>query len=358
MESFSEDTLFNITSYLTSHEILNLALTCRHFGGKPGGASINNTSKKKRKTKRRKKNNTTNNNEKTSTERQWSLMEEMAKRRVEKTKRDTNWQGKWCGTDAYKLTRRAGSESWIRVDNCIQKMSSELVFHRLIGSGGAGVGYVRKNPSHIEMKSAREVIPNEGMRPNSNPEYYPTMVNSIAVCQDVMTEGRHYAKFTILQDGWIGPGIMYSIKNCHDAALVKGLPLYEAGGWSHALRSYVQLCDRQEWGNFPPDSYRPCQFLGEDYPRGILFQPKGTVIGIVLDLDEDRIQMYISDVIKYQFSGGLLGGQYSWATLISRTNDDRGAVKVERGIPPPPPLAEYDTNWMGEVIRPDRPRVL
>ena len=68
--------------------------------------------------------------------------------------------------------------------------------------------------------------------------------------------------------------------------------------------------------------------------------------------------MFVDGVIHAEFFSGHSGGQYSWATLISRTNDDRGAVKVERGIPPPPPLAEYDTNWMGEVIRPDRPRVL
>ena len=88
---------------------------------------------------RRKKNKTTN-NEKTSTERQWSLMEEMAKRRVENAKKNTNWQEKWKGTDVYKLTSRTGNESWIRVDNCIQKMSSELVFSRFIGNS---FGYVK-----------------------------------------------------------------------------------------------------------------------------------------------------------------------------------------------------------------------
>lgn len=91
MESFSEDTLFNITSYLTSRDMVNLALTCKHFGGEPGGVAT--VSSKKRKAK----NNT--GNAESSSERQWSLMEEMAKRRVEATKKDTNWQEKWKGTD-------------------------------------------------------------------------------------------------------------------------------------------------------------------------------------------------------------------------------------------------------------------
>jgi len=94
MESFTEDTLFNITSYLTSHEILNLGLTCKYFGGKPGGVAATDvsTKKRKRKTKRRKNNNnsTTAEPSEEKGERQWSLMEEMAKSRVDETKRDTD----------------------------------------------------------------------------------------------------------------------------------------------------------------------------------------------------------------------------------------------------------------------------
>ena len=81
MESFTEDTLFTITSYLTSHDIVNFALTCKYFGGKPGGYTA-----KKKKTKRRKKNKTIINDDQSSKDRQWSLMEEMAKRRVENKK--------------------------------------------------------------------------------------------------------------------------------------------------------------------------------------------------------------------------------------------------------------------------------
>ena len=272
-------------------------------------------------------------------------MEEMAKRRVDDTKKNINWQEKWNGTDVYKLTCRTGSESWIKVDNFIQKMSSELVFHRLIGSDGAGVGYVRRNPSHIEMKTA-EVIPDESMM--------GPMVNSIAVCQDIMTKGRHYAEFTVLQEGWIAPGIMYSITNCHDATLVKDISLYQDGGWSGTLQSYSQLCERQEW-NEDRYPYRSHEFFREDYlnwtpaqqiaPEGILFQPRGTVFGLLLDFDEDMLLMYVDGVIHAEFSGGHSGGQYSWATLISRTNDDRGSVKVERGIPPPPVRRDGRRPW-------------
>lgn len=339
MESFSEDTLFAITSYLTSVDILNVALTCRHFGGKPGGVSAGVSSKK-----RKAKNNTAN--VESSSGRQWTLMEEMAKRRIDETKKDIDWQEKWEGTDVYKLTRRKGSESWIRVDNCIQKMSSALVFHRLIGSGGAGVGYIRKNPSHIEMKSTREVIPDERF---SHPDDFPTMVNSIAVCQDVMTEGRHYAEFTVLQEGWITPGIMQPIRSCYDATFVKRIPLCEAGGWLNILRSYSHVSYSHRW-NDVSTSHR---FFGEDSddtPFTIVFQPKGTVIGLLLDLDTDMLQMYVNGEMRYQFEDGYSGGQYSWATLISRTNDDRGAVKVERGTPPPL-VVYYETNGEGEVVR-------
>jgi len=240
MESFSEDTLFNITSYLTSHDILNLALTCKHFGGKPKGVAATDVSKeKKRKTKRRKKNNTTNNDEKTSAERQWSLMEEMAKRRVDATKKNTDWQEKWKGTDVYKLTRRTGNESWIRVDNCIQKMSSELVFSRFIGNSFV---YVKKNPSHIQMRRATSDMP---------------MGNSIAVCQNVMTEGRHYVEYTVTREGAFSPGVIYPIQSCQEAELFKSIPSYEAENnfspaswgrlWADVMERHTRVCNNQGW---------------------------------------------------------------------------------------------------------------
>ena len=52
--------------------------------------------------------------------------------------------------------------------------------------------------------------------------------------------------------------------------------------------------------------------------------------------------MFVDGVIHAEFFSGHSGGQYSWATLISRTNDDRGAVKVERGVPPPLPPVGSD----------------
>ena len=272
MESFSEDTLYNITSYLTSHDIVNLALTCKHFGGKPAGVSADVSSKK-----RKVKTNTAN--VESSSERQWSLMEEMAKRRVDDTMKGVDWQEKWRGTDVYKqLTTRESKDSWIRVDKCIRQMSSKLVFHRLFGSGGAGVGYMGKNPSCIGMKFG-EVLPNEIHTGEVD------MTNSIAVCQDIMTEGRHYAEFTILQEGYVAPGIMHPIKNCHDALLVKGIPLQEGEGWPDVLQTYEKCCEWQKWNVGSGNRLYPTNRLHQfhDAPRGIRLQSKGTVIGLLLE---------------------------------------------------------------------------
>ena len=315
MESFSEDTLFNITSYLTSHEILNLALTCKHFGGKPGGVDV---SSKKRKTKRRKNNNKAN--IESSMGRQWSLMEEMARRRVEDIKKDTNWQEKWKGTDVYKLTSRTGNESWLKIDNCLQKMNSELVFSQFIGNS---FGYVKKNPSHIQMKRYTD---------DTAP-----VTNSIAICQDIMTEGRHYVEYTVTRDGPFSPGIIYPIQNCHEAELVKGIPwdttLNPCTTWTGIMSRYTSVCNSQEWNascskfSFHFDTDGPYD------PYKIYPQQKGTV-GVLLDFNKDTMQLFYNGRCLVTHCGRYSGGQYSWGVLLDNSLSYRGAVKIERKPPP------------------------
>jgi len=277
MESFTEDTLYTITSYLSSKEILNLALTCKYFGGKPGGI----TTAGKKKTKRRKKNKTTtnNNDDQSSKDRQWSLMEEMAKRRVEKTKRDTNWQEKWQGTDVYKLTSRTGNESWIRVDNRIQKMSSELVFSRFKDR----VTYVKRDPSHIQMKRSNE---------------FSATHFASAMCQNIMKEGRHYALFTVTKRGRIRVGI-YDVQT------------------------------EKSWGY---------GYYGESNALILsAIRPEGTVIGLLLDFQDDTLQIYVDGEIKHQYNNQFVGRQFSWeVSIVYRGAWDlgKGAVKIERGILP------------------------
>ena len=140
---------------------------------------------------------------------------------------------------------------------------------------------------------------------------------------------------------------MHPIKNCHDALLVKHIPL--DGEWPNVLQTYEKCCEWQKWNVGSGDRLYPTnrlhQFIDDDAPRGIRLQSKGTVIGLLLDFDENMLMIYVDGVIQVEYSGGLSGGQYSWATLISRTNDDRGAVKVERGIPPPPVRRGTDGMW-------------
>jgi len=251
MESFTEDTLFTITSYLTSHDIVNFALTCKYLGGKPGGV---NTDNNKKKTKRRKKNNTAN--AESSKERQWSLMEEMAKRRVEDIKKDTNWQEKWRGTDVYKLTSRTGNESWIRVDNCIQKMISELVFSRL----DDGLTYVKRDPSHLQMKRNNE---------------FSSSREGSAMCQDVMKEGIHYALLTVTKRGCIRAGI-YDVQT--EKSWGRG-NIASTNGEGNAL-----ICSA--------------------------IRPVGTVIGLLLDFEEDKLQIYVDGEIKHQYENQFVGRHF------------------------------------------------
>ena len=58
------------------------------------------------------------------------------------------------------------------------------------------------------------------------------------------------------------------------------------------------------------------------------------LIGLLLDLDRGIIKCYENGREKETVDEGI-AGHYCWMAMISRTDNDRGAVKVERKPVPP-----------------------
>ena len=115
------------------------------------------------------------------------MLEEGAMKVVEVLKnRDDAW-----GNAGILQRKRGGREPWLSVYGRACTFRSKLVFHHFIGrrighKGGDPKGTL--NPTEVVAKVERSGGPSwQGV--------------SVAVCQDVMKEGKHYAEFTITQ-GW------------------------------------------------------------------------------------------------------------------------------------------------------------
>jgi len=203
------------------------------------------------------------------------------------------------------LVREEG-ESWISVDYRLHLlMGTSLVFHRFIGNG---IAYVqRKNLSHVEIHE----------RAVSSGDY--PLGTSVAVCQKVMSSGRHYAEFTVTREGFIKVGIMRPIQDW-DTQQFKTMNLANN-------QDFMEFCMQQNcvgyegghhcwFSNTLPDSYGRRNFLRT-----------GDEMGLVLDIDDGTVSVYKNGRAIHASNGGFQG-HYCWAVSIIN-GVYRGAVKVE-----------------------------
>lgn len=63
------------------------------------------------------------------------------------------------------------------------------------------------------------------------------------------------------------------------------------------------------------------------------FLQENDVIGLLLDLDRGIIKCYENGRYKETVDEGV-AGHYCWMTMISRTDNDRGAVIERKPVPP------------------------
>ena len=206
-------------------------------------------------------------------------------------------------------------------------LRTTLVFHRFIGRG---ITYVKRNLAHVQAKASSEAI-------WSSPFFrHHQAYHSIAICQEVMTEGKHYAEFTVTQRGYIMPGIMRPIQGLPDAA-VNSIRLNGGGiqtnyhsalpNWGMIIGDYQRICmEQSERPGFEGSTH--IEYYSSHSHIRVGFLEKNDVIGLLLDLDRGVLKFYENGTYKGMADLGI-SGHYCWMAMICRTGNDRGAVKVE-----------------------------
>ena len=157
METFTDDTIVALASFLQPHDILSLALTCKRFGSKDGS-----TDKKQ----------SADREESTREVRQMieiSLMEVAAR---------TVLHAKWTEDEKNALPRR-GDVSWIGIyQEFLQVFRLPLQFDKLVGEG----------ISYVDSNDKTKVCTNGYLEDSS------------AICSNIMRAGKHSVSFQINDD--------------------------------------------------------------------------------------------------------------------------------------------------------------
>ena len=312
METFTDDTVVALASFLSPCDMLNLALTCKKFGDKNG------TDNKKRSAARE---------ESTREVRQRtesiSLMEVSAR---------TVLHAKWTSEERNALPRR-GDESWIGLyQEYLMIFRLPLQFDKLIGEC-----------NYVDSTDKTKVCSNRENR----------LKSSTAICNNIMRAGKHCVSFDFTNDGdrrsyGITCGIMRpttkditSLERCYPADDLS----------SFSLKDYATL-----YGDDNVDCCLMNTFLGSGFIRkrwkrwtnvelaamdGEQLEQAGRQnrtqryqwegmewireasykIGLVLDLDEGTLDVYKNDRRLGTLMSGLVG-EYCWAITPTCTFSD------------------------------------
>jgi len=134
---------------------------------------------------------------------------------------------------------------------------------------------------------------------------------SVAICQEVMKEGKHYAEFTITKPGAIYMGILRPI---HD--------------WPKKKIRHVEYrsyCKAQSGPGYNVGNWD--QYYYYDERVGL---QRGDVFGMLLDLDRGTMTVYKNDErLGIKMKG--LGGYYCWAVTMNNYGSNRASVRIGKG---------------------------
>ncbi|KAL7524385.1 hypothetical protein ACHAXR_001777 [Thalassiosira sp. AJA248-18] len=211
-------------------------------------------------------------------------MEEASRRRISGAKNDL--ENPWRSSDLITIR---GEESWMAVDHRLHLLQSSLAFSRIIGSA---ISYVNDDITHVQAKRS-------------------TVASTVAICQEIMKSGRHYAEFTVTQHGVITIGIIRPIHDWPNRKLnLKEYKTYCSelngqGGYSGHVHQF-------NWNN---DG-----FLND-----------GDVIGMILDLDEGTLTVYKNGIrLGVMIRSRGLAGHYCWAVTMKCYGSNRPSVRIKK----------------------------
>ena len=307
METFTDDTVVALASFLSPHDMLSMALSCRRFGAK------NVTDNKKRSAAREE-----DMREVRQRTDSISLMEVAAR---------TILYNKWTEDEKKALPRR-GDESWIGLyQEFLKLFHYPLQFDKLAG----------QCIEYVEGSNKTTVATEDVMM------YHHTAIN-----QNVMRSGKHSVSFHV-NDPMGGGGILIGIMRPTTKDITRLERCYPAGDdlSSFSLKDYgslyndnVDCCllstyygngitrkrwkeweesellamdNGQRWQAARQNKCTTFGWKGQEQIRASSFK-----VGLILDLDEGTLDVYTNDRHLGTMKSGLVG-EYCWTiTLISK----------------------------------------
>ena len=250
----NNDIILRITPYLNSRELLNLALTCKRFGGIKDDTKQNSSD-------------TDNDSHYT-----WSLMEEAARQIINRKEEERN------------ALPRYDEETWLALYKELELLRAPLTFDQLIGGDEQSFYYVEGDKSCLR----------------SEGNMWKT-----AISNNIMRSGKHYVTFRKTGRGGLCVGVIRPMrgldetrfrgKPCHPL-YAKNFPTLRAQKntrWgtksSKHCCLYKSFNGRCDWTNW-------CFMADGDNNiwTGHELLPVGECdVGMLLDLDEGTLSVYV-----------------------------------------------------------------
>ena len=320
METFTDDTVVALASFLSPHDMLSLSLTCKRFGSKHG---MN--------TKR------SMDEEETGEELSISLMEVAAHAVL---------QTKWTDEEKKALPRR-GDESWIGLyQEFLSIFRLPLQFDKLVG----------ECVDYEDMNKAAVVFANS----LSGSSYIDPIIYGTAICQNIMRSGKHCVSFQAncrTRSYEVEIGIMRPTTNDITVVLNCGPVWKDLSRFS--LKGYEMLYGdnnvdccllgtytgygliRERWKQWrdselaamdgeqraEAELQNRCQRFNWEGQESI--QETSFKIGMVLDLDKGTLDVYKNDRRLGTMMSGLVG-EYCWVVSFGATSKAEASVSIGR----------------------------
>jgi len=317
----NNDIILRITPYLNSHELLNLALTCKRFGGTNEDTKQQNSSD--------------DNNESHYT---WSLMEEAARQIIYNAK-----------VEERNALPRYDGETWLALYKELELLRAPLTFDQLIGGDEKCFYYVDGDKSCLR----------------SEGNMWKT-----AISNNIMRSGKNYVTFRKTGRGGLCVGVIRPMRGLKETKFrgkafsplhLKNWPALRSQGSSRwGIKTSIHCClyksfnGRCDW-SFIPDN--------NDIWTGLELLPNGECdVGMLLDLDKGTLSVYVDGrrlrIMKRVSSQPLfsfnpllliqlniasilrsivlqgLSGEYCWMALDGRTLQGPCTVQIKRGSLP------------------------
>lgn len=285
MDMLTDDIVCTLAAFLDTHDLLNLALCSKRFGGKhddeqdaelkPAAAAALPSCKRRKISCKQQH----------AQGRDWSLVEEAAKRRVDSAiKDDPRWRDSDLHDEvseySFKMRQSLSSsssqtrDSWMAKDYRLHKFKTSLVFHRFAGNRA---GYVDRNPCHI--RSGETTSHMRGGRAEHD---------TWAVCQEIMTKGRHHVEITVTHEGVLKAGIVRPMD-----------------GWARTysddfVGSYHKFCKTERNKGNPAYGFRKGHRVHPLFGSKMTYWSNGVQckegdrLVMILDLESNKLMLYIN----------------------------------------------------------------